>query len=228
MKALALALLAIAITPARAQFGNAGAPPTMSGWGRSPGSFSQGIPSGHPFPGSRSNVIFLGEPWLANYPLQSGQPTYIVLQPQASPAAKPAEEPKPITPLLIEWQGDRFVRMTSTEPWLRNGSSTPQAEVHQPLPDHPPAKSKDNPLTANATKDAPVTLIYRDGHREQVHDYSIIGERLYTSADYVQSGSWMKTISLSILNLPATIEANQEAGVPFALPTAANVVVTRF
>jgi hypothetical protein len=133
----------------------------------------------------------------------------------------PAEEPRPISPLMIEWRGDHFER--TVEPLLGNGSEANQAPAN-----HAQVKSAINSRVAKAANDEPVTLVYRDGHREQVRDYSIIGGRLYTSLDYVQSGSWMKTINLSILNLPATIEANQKAGVAFLLPTAANVVVTRF
>ena len=216
MKLLGIAVLAMAVSSAWAQFGSAAAPPTMSGWGRPSANFNVPVHSARQFPGGRSNVIFLGEPWLDSYPPQSEQPTYIVLQPQAPVAAKPAEELKPITPLLIEWNGDRFVRTTSVEPLLGNSSPSPQ----------PSAKLEAHPSVAKT--DTPVTLIYRDGHREQVHDYSIVAGRLYTSADYVQSGSWMKTINLSALNLPATIEANRAGGIEFVLPTAPNVVVTHF
>ena len=216
MKLLGIAVLAMAVSPAGAQFGSAGAPPTMSGWGRSSANFSVPAHSVRQFPGGRSNVIFLGEPWLDSYPPQTGQPTYIVLQPQAPAAAKPVEESKPITPLLIEWNGDRFVRTTRAEPLLSNGPPSLQLSARREA--RPPATKPD----------VPVTLIYRDGHREQVHDYSIVAGRLFASADYVQSGSWMKTINLSALNLPATIETNRAIGIDFVLPTAANVVVAHF
>jgi hypothetical protein len=216
MKLLGVAVLAMAVSPAWAQFGSAGAPPTMSGWGRPSANFNVPIHSAGQFPGGRSNVIVLGEPWLDSYPPQAGQPMYIVLQPQAPIVAKPAEESKPITPLLIEWNGDRFVRTTGVEPLL--GSSAPSPQLS--------AKREARPSAPKT--DAPVILIYQDGHREQVDDYSIVAGRLYTSADYVQSGSWMKTIKLSALNLPATIETNRASGIEFVLPTAPNVVVAHF
>jgi pyruvate/2-oxoglutarate dehydrogenase complex dihydrolipoamide acyltransferase (E2) component len=131
-------------------------------------------------------------------------------------AAKPAEESKPITPLLIEWNGDRFVRTNGLEPLLSNGLVRSQ----------PSAKPESSPKAPKAG--APVTLIYRDGHHEQVRDYSIVAGRLYASADYVQSGSWMKTIDLSALDLRATIETNRASGIDFVLPTAPNVVVAHF
>ena len=165
MKLLGIAV-AIAVSPAWAQYGSAGAPPTMSGWARPSANFNVPVHSARQFPGGRSNLIFLGEPWLDSYPPQAGQLTYIVLQPQAPVAAKPAEETKPITPLLIEWNGNRFVRTTDVEPLLSNSSSSPQ----------PSAKSQARAGAPHS--DASVTLIYRDGHSEQVRDYSIVAGRL--------------------------------------------------
>lgn len=214
MKLLGIAVIVMAFSPAWAQFGSAGAPPTMSGWGRTPGDFSGGMHSGRQFPGGRSRVIFLGDPWLDTDVPQASQPTVIVIQPQ-SVEAKAQEEPKPIHPLLIEWRGDRFVRTTTDS----HQDSLP--------PEYALAKAEETPRIAKAANDEPVILIYRDGHRELVRDYSIIGGRLYTSADYIQSGSWMKTINLSALNLPATISLNRQTGANFVLPSGPNVVVTR-
>lgn len=210
MKLLGLALL-MAVSPAWAQFGSAGAPPTMQGWGRAPVNATNGLRPGRPIPGSRSNVVFLGEPWLDSYSAPPGQTTYIVLQPQATPKAE--EPPRPITPLLIEWRGDRFVRTTSDSSVDKSGDLASTEPAQKPLP-------------AKAKEVEPVVLVFRDGHREMVRDYSIVGGSLYTSADYVQSGSWTKAIRLSALDLPATLELNRSAG--FELPSGPNVVVTRF
>lgn len=190
----------------------------MSGWSHAPSNQGGAIHPHRAFP-HNSSAIVLGEAWLDTYSSQPGQPTYIVVQPPA-PEAKPAEPPKPVTPLLIEWQGNRFVRTTGVEPLLRNGSAAPQAST-----DYVQTGPEEN---RPSSPSAPITLIFRDGHREQIQNYSIIDDCLYASSDYAQSGKWMKTISLSALNLPATIEANRETGASFALPTAANVVVTNF
>jgi hypothetical protein len=77
------------------------------------------------------------------------------------------------------------------------------------------------------TELAPTVLIFRDGHREQVPEYAIVGGTIYASGDYWQSGHWTKSIQLSALNIAATIQANHEAGVRFTLPSAPNEVVTR-
>jgi len=83
------------------------------------------------------------------------------------------------------------------------------------------------PEVSTRTELPPVVLVYRDGHRESVGEYSIIGGTLYTSADYWQSGSWTRRIPISTLDVPSTLAANREAGVKFMLPSGPNVVVTR-
>src|ERR1700733_6171316 len=100
MKLLRPLALLLAVTPATAQFGSAGAPPTMSGWGHASANQGGAIHPHRTFP-RNSSTIALGDAWLDAYNSQPGQPTYIVLQPPA-PEAKPVEPPKPVTPLLIE------------------------------------------------------------------------------------------------------------------------------
>jgi len=60
-----------------------------------------------------------------------------------------------------------------------------------------------------------------------VTDYAIVAGVIYARGDYWQNGYWTKQIRLSLLNIPATIQANQEQGVKFVLPSAPNEVVTR-
>jgi hypothetical protein len=171
-----------------------------------------GMGAGRGFSGARSNVIFLGEPWLeGSGTAQAGQATYIVLPPQAATSPKPVEEAKPVQPLMMELRGGRFVRVgiPSTEP----------EPIGKAAVATPPIKSAES---------GPVALMFRDGHSESVSDYSIIGGRLYVAANYFQSGSWMRTIELSALNLPATVDANRRAGVAFVLPSGPNVVVAHF
>jgi hypothetical protein len=50
---------------------------------------------------------------------------------------------------------------------------------------------------------------------------------MYSSADYWSSGSWNKKIQLADLDVPGTLRLNQERGVKFVLPSAANEVITR-
>ncbi len=70
-------------------------------------------------------------------------------------------------------------------------------------------------------------FVFRDRHREQSNDYSIISGVIYARGDYWTNGYWSKQIPLSQLDLPATFQANQERGIVFRLPSAPNEVVTR-
>ena len=68
-------------------------------------------------------------------------------------------------------------------------------------------------------------LIFRDGHRQQVSAYTIVGGILYASSDFATTGYWNQKIELSTLNLPETIAANKEGGHKFQIPSAPNEVI---
>ena len=58
------------------------------------------------------------------------------------------------------------------------------------------------------------TLIFKDGRPPaQVHNYALTATTLYAL-----DGESHQEIPLSLLNVPATVEANRAAGVDFALP----------
>jgi hypothetical protein len=58
------------------------------------------------------------------------------------------------------------------------------------------------------------TLIFKDGRTPvQVHNYALTGSILYAL-----DGDSRQEIPLSLLDVPATMEANRKAGVDFALP----------
>jgi hypothetical protein len=76
------------------------------------------------------------------------------------------------------------------------------------------------PLYQGASTFAPIqtqpatTLIYKDGRAPmQVHNYALTASTLYAL-----DGESRQEIPLSMLNVPATVEANHAAGVDFALP----------
>ena len=57
-------------------------------------------------------------------------------------------------------------------------------------------------------------LIFKDGRTPvQVHNYALTASTLYAL-----DGDSRQEIPLSLLNVPATVEANRKAGVDFALP----------
>ncbi len=189
-----------------------------SGFGHGIGVSFSGRPHSHSFgPG----VIFLGDPFYADYPVApvTIPPQFVVVQPTA--AADTPLETKP-EPLMIELQGNRYVRFGGRQQSADRGMNA--------APDYAEAQagnSTSGPQPRAQAELPPTVLIFRDGHREQVPDYAIVGSTLYASADYWQSGQWTKNIQLSALNIPATVSANHANGVRFALPSAPNEVVTR-
>jgi len=173
---------------------------------------------------------FLGDnPYLYDYPSDQPAPEsarqFIVTQPPLVTDTPP--QPKP-SPLLIELEGDRYVRY--------GGAARPsETDATYPGPVREPKAASDAARSSARRMDAispsplaPTVLIYRDGHREQIPDYAIVGRILYAhSANNAQPGYGMRSIEVSALDIPATVAANRENGVNFVLPAGPNEVVTR-
>jgi len=175
-------------------------------------------------------AIYLGSPFWGDdyYPRDGVTPSVIVIQQPAPPAspAKSIEEPKPAEPLLIEWQGDHYVRRSGGSSSLTvagapEQSTSKKASVIQSAHFSAPA----TPLTR--AESAPATFVFRDGHQEQSSDYTIASGMIYARGGYWTSGSWTKKIPIAQLDIPATLRANADKGVPFRLPGAPNEVITR-
>jgi hypothetical protein len=162
------------------------------------------------------------------YPVASEPPVIIL---QAPPAAAPVPDRSPSPPLMIELQGDRYVRVS--------GPETSGAELIAPdivdrptidrMPDSPhrPQRPSGAAIHAVAVPDLPpAVLVFRDGHREEASDYTIADGILYARGDYT-TGSWNRKIELSSLNLPETIASNTSRGVRFQLPSSPNEVIVR-
>jgi len=73
----------------------------------------------------------------------------------------------------------------------------------------------------------PALLVFRDGHSEEVRDYTIADGILYASGDYYTDGYWNKKIDLSTVNVARTLGANAVRNVKFVLPSSPNEVITR-
>ena len=147
----------------------------------------------------------------------------IVVQ-MPSPAEAAPAEPKS-EPVLIEWQGDRYVRLSGAS---ANGARGQGAAV--PLDYREPDAAKSPAGRARSAEPAPreltpVVLVYRDGHREQIREYSIVNGLIYARGDYWNDGYWTKKIQLAALDLPATEKASRELGSKFVLPTSPNEVI---
>jgi hypothetical protein len=202
-----------------------------------------------------SPLWFLTDSFLSGLPGSSYPPTasspVITLQSTAESLAPPGDQgPEPGQPLLIELRGDRYVQISSngTESDEHGGqpdyfremsgsagakSGRSQADVGKTnVLSSRPRVSRGQVNTKNALAAgglphelAPTVLVYRDGRREEVREYSIADGVLYARSDYYAVGYWNKKIELVALDLPQTVKANQERGVKFVLPDSPNHVV---
>jgi hypothetical protein len=174
------------------------------------------------------------------YPVAS-QPPVVLLQAEralagpnvASPAEYADRQPSASQPLMIELQNGRYVRVNST---AADGKALPltlapdAAEASQ----NQTAKSAHSNFTRSSITAAspmhdlpPALLVFRDGHSEEVRDYTIADGILYARGDYYTDGYWNKKIALSTLNVSQTLAANAARNVKFVLPSSPNEVITR-
>jgi len=166
-----------------------------------------------------SAPIFLGGAWYPGYGAEVVQATPAVIVIQAAAPAAPVvkEEPKPITPLMIELQDGHYVRSDQIVKPAQQGEAktSPRGKL---------VASSTPPISIQTV---PAVLIFRDGHSEQVREYTVADGAIYAHGDYWVDGYWNKKILLSALDVPATLSANQGTGANFELPSGPNVVVVR-
>jgi hypothetical protein len=157
--------------------------------------------------------------------VEAPQPQVIVVQIPPNVAAAP-KEAKP-EPLLIEWQGDRYVRIGGAEGTTERGTRAPLDYVGAVTAKPTAKQAEASAPTLPAPVLPPVVLVYRDGRQEEIRDYTIADGVIYARGDYWTDGYWNKKIQLAALNLPATMKASQDHGVKFVLPAFPNEVVMR-
>ena len=58
----------------------------------------------------------------------------------------------------------------------------------------------------------PTVLVFRDGHKQEVSNYAIMGSTVYVFDEHT------KKIALAELDVPATVKANDDRGLEFQLP----------
>jgi hypothetical protein len=129
-------------------------------------------------------------------------------------------QPSSTDPLMIELQNGQYVRVNNP---AINGDALPL----NPTPTHAQPKPQPPIATAPMRPLPPAVLIFRDGHTEEVRDYTIADGILYARGDYYTDGYWNKKIAVATLNVPETLQANANRNVRFVLPTSPNEVITR-
>jgi len=91
-------------------------------------------------------------------------------------------------------------------------TAPPRRDVADDVQDSlPPAA-----VTPNREHDAgpvdPTVLVFRDGHKQEVSNYAIMGQTVYVFDSRTQK------IAVGDLDVPATVKANDDRGVEFHLP----------
>ncbi len=176
----------------------------------------------------------LGDLYASGYPVAS-QPPMIPLQDALAMissrnnagASDYERQPNPAEPLMIELQGDQYVRVKGAP---ADGEAHPIAQDIHVTRD----TEQSSPVTRLSAAPArppelpPAVLVFRDGHSEQVRDYTIANGILYARGDFYTDGYWNKQIALASLDLPQTLQANASRNVQFELPSSPNEVIARF
>ncbi len=239
----ALAIFAaLAISPAAAQIRAAGA--GTAGFGISAGSSgfgSRGVGHGgvvggagrfHPGHRSERGSAVLAYPYFysdSDYDsAEVSQPPQVVVV-QAAVPAPPSAPPTPRESLLIEWQGDHFVRTTTS---TRDSTGAQIATDYSEKSAAPLAASARSVLAPKSTVELsrelpPAVLVFHDGRREEVSEYTIMNGTIYSKADYWATGSWTRKIQIADLDVPTTLKLNRERGLKFVLPASSNEVIIR-
>jgi hypothetical protein len=138
---------------------------------------------------------------------------------RAAQPAPPAENSKPADSVVMELRGDHWVRLTSTGPVEILGKVSPTGAPSGALSAFDPTPAA-GPLPA-------AVLVFRDGHREEAARYTIVGGIIYLQADYWTTGTWTRKIRVTDLDVPATLQVNNDRGARFSLPSRSSEVILR-
>ena len=146
-----------------------------------------------------------------------------IIEQSAEPASA-VPVPNRAGALVLELQDDHWVRITNSGQSQTGGqSSQPQSESLANLPTATPRR-----IQPEAPSELPpAVLVFRDGHREEIRKYIIEGATIYISTNSWSNGSWTRKIQVVELDVPATLELNQERGAKFSLPSGPNEVMIR-
>jgi hypothetical protein len=140
----------------------------------------------------------------------------------------------------MELRGDHWVRLTIYGPQELGGQPATPASISQSAPgqsaSHNDSRSirrttRSGQATLEETHSTaalpPAVLVFRDGHREEAAKYTIVGSTIFIKADYWSGGSWTHEVPIAKLDVVATMQANQERGTKFSLPSRVGEVMMR-
>jgi hypothetical protein len=136
----------------------------------------------------------------------------------------------------MELRGDHWVRLTIYGPQELGGQPATPPSISQSAPEQPVSRSiRRTTRSAQAALEEshptaalpPAVLVFRDGHQEEAAKYTIVGSTIFIKADYWRSGSWTHEVPIAKLDVVATMQANQERGTKFSLPSRVGEVMMR-
>jgi hypothetical protein len=168
-------------------------------------------------------------PFYSDYDFDPGQaegpPPQILLQTAPSPSLSSASVPT--ESLVLELQGDHWVRLTNYGQSQTGPSLQPQSDRAYNSTSAQTSASRQIQPTEAPTELPPAILVFRDGHQEQIGKYVIKDAAIYTSSDYWATGSWTRKVQITALNIPATLKLNRDRGANFTLPSGPHEVMIR-
>ena len=204
-----------------------GVPPGVTSVGpRGPVTFHapQELPAG-PGPGHHHHHHDVGYPYYIPYyvPYYAYSDSYDgPVDPSSADSAENADQYQG-GPTIFDRRGPGAPAPNDYQPTRAAAVPRPGAQAAVPRPaiaPAAPAPSEDVLATKAAEPPAPsitaqpsTILIFKDGHRQQVGNYAIVGSNLFD----LTPGHRMK-IALSDLDLEATQKANEDEGIDFTLP----------
>lgn len=183
----------------------------------------------------RGRRFFAGSPFApyfySDYDSEPGvveAPPPQIIEQTAQPAS-PAPVSNPVESLVLELQGDHWVRITNYGRSQTGGDSNqPESDRASNLPSvESPATSRRTQPGEPLEKLPPAVLVFRDGHKEEIGKYLIKDATIYTSADYWSNASWTRKAQIADLDVPATLKLNQARGAKFSLPSGPSEVMFR-
>jgi len=151
-------------------------------------------------------------------------PSRVVVVENSQPRAQAPPAPPPES-LVLERQGNHWVRITDSGQTRVN--SQPQQQGPAKASTLRSMTPQQNAALEPPREVPPAMLVFRDGHKEEITRYTIVGGTIYANADYWNNGSWTKKVPIAELNVPATLELNRECGANFSLPSGPGVIVVR-
>ena len=91
-------------------------------------------------------------------------------------------------------------------------AAPPRPAPPDDIADPQPERAAAAPSLPEAKPGVPTLLVFRDGHKQEVTNYAIMGQTVYIFDNRT------KKIALADLDVPATIKANDDQGVEFQVP----------